>query len=64
MRPLFSACLLVLATSVALADDASGKPGAGLYATHCVACHQPDGQGQISMDHLYIERRHPRGRKG
>lgn len=45
MRRLFMACLLLLDTGVLLAGDAAGQPGAGVYATHCVACHQADGQG-------------------
>ncbi|MDP3538329.1 MAG: cytochrome c [Azonexus sp.] len=45
MRQLFATCLLTLHAGMLLAQDAQGKPGAGIYATHCVACHQPDGQG-------------------
>lgn len=45
MHQLFAACLLVAHAGVLFAGDASGAPGASLYATHCVACHQPGGQG-------------------
>lgn len=45
MRQLFAACLLALNVGGLLAEDAPGKPGSGVYAAHCVACHQPDGQG-------------------
>jgi mono/diheme cytochrome c family protein len=45
MRRLFAASLLLLNGGVLLAEDAQGKPGAGVYAANCVACHQPDGQG-------------------
>lgn len=45
MRQLFAACLLMLPAGVLLAQDSQGKPGAGVYAAHCVACHQPEGQG-------------------
>jgi len=45
MRQLFAACLLTIHAGVLLAQDTQGKPGAGIYATHCVACHQPEGQG-------------------
>ncbi|WP_416336492.1 c-type cytochrome [Dechloromonas sp. A34] len=58
MRQLFATCLLTLHASVLLAQDAQGKPGAGIYATHCVACHQPDGQGRPAW------RRHWRAMSG
>lgn len=45
MRQMFAAGLLILCGGVALAEEAPAKAGAGLYATHCVACHQPAGQG-------------------
>lgn len=45
MRQLFAACLLTFSVGAVIAQDSSGKPGAGVYAAHCVACHQPDGQG-------------------
>jgi mono/diheme cytochrome c family protein len=45
MRQLFAACLLTLHAGVLLAVETQGKPGAAIYATHCVACHQPEGQG-------------------
>jgi len=45
MRQLFAAFLLALHAGVLFAEDAQGKAGAGIYATHCVACHQPEGQG-------------------
>ena len=45
MRALFAACLLTLNTGVLFAEEAQGKAGADIYATHCVACHQPAGQG-------------------
>jgi mono/diheme cytochrome c family protein len=34
-----------LGLAVALALPAGAEDGAGLYARHCAACHQPDGQG-------------------
>jgi mono/diheme cytochrome c family protein len=45
MRALFVAGLLMLHTGGLLAEVLPGKPGAGLYVAHCVACHQPEGQG-------------------
>ena len=42
MRQLLSAALLVLAAAPLSAQD---KAGAGLYATHCVACHQVEAVG-------------------
>lgn len=45
MRQLFATCLLTLHAGVLFAQNAQDKPGASIYATHCVACHQPDGQG-------------------
>ncbi len=42
MRQLLSAALLVLAAAPLSAQD---QTGAGLYATHCVACHQVEAVG-------------------
>lgn len=45
MRQLFAACLFMLPAGGLLAQDFPVKPGAGVYAAHCVACHQLEGQG-------------------
>ena len=42
MRQLLSAAFLTLAAAPLLAQD---QAGAGLYATHCVACHQVEAVG-------------------
>lgn len=42
MRQLLSAAFLMLAAAPLLAQD---QTGAGLYATHCVACHQAEAVG-------------------
>ena len=42
MRQLLSAAFLMLAAAPLLAQD---QTGAGLYATHCVACHQVEAVG-------------------
>jgi len=44
MHRLF-ASLLLLNAGATFAQEPQGKPGAALYATHCVACHQVEAVG-------------------
>lgn len=45
MRHLLIASLLLLNAGGLLAENVGSKAGAEVYAAHCVACHQSDGQG-------------------
>jgi len=45
MRHLLIASLLLLNAGGLLAENVRSKAGAEVYAAHCVACHQSDGQG-------------------
>lgn len=48
VRPLVAAGLCLLGLHTAQAEDGQAM-GAALYATHCQACHQADGQGTPSI---------------
>lgn len=45
MRQLLAVSLFLFNAGTVLAEDAHGKSGAALYATHCVACHQAEAVG-------------------
>lgn len=45
MRPRRSSLLVPCALLACAGSGPAGADGAALYATHCVACHQPDGNG-------------------
>lgn len=45
MSQLLVASLLTFHAGVLMAEDMPARQGGGIYATHCIACHQPAGQG-------------------